>query len=99
MSPASWFSNNRRKRNELEHQEKELIYTEVIKAHRDWEHAYQAFQEAVGKDEVDFAIYTLEAAERRYQIHLKEAKRKQLHLGRDAFSQHADERPAGGMKL
>ncbi|WP_209866450.1 DUF2508 family protein [Paenibacillus shirakamiensis] len=48
---------------------------EVEDARAEWERATHAFQEARGMDEIDFAIYTLEAAERRYQIHLKEAKR------------------------
>ncbi|MGG6312937.1 DUF2508 domain-containing protein [Paenibacillus macerans] len=62
---------------------KRELYGEVVKALRDWERAYIAFQEAVGQDEVDVAIYTLEAAERRYQIHLKAAK--QARVNWDAF--------------
>ncbi|MNJ38334.1 hypothetical protein D3C77_331780 [compost metagenome] len=50
------------------------LYNEVNKAQREWERAYCALQEAVGADEVDIAIYTLEAAERRYQVQLKAAK-------------------------
>ncbi|GJM77078.1 hypothetical protein HMSSN036_92940 [Paenibacillus macerans] len=53
---------------------KQQIYMEVVKAHKEWERAYTAFQEAIGTDEVDVAIYTLEAAERRYQIQLRAAK-------------------------
>ncbi|WP_223069379.1 DUF2508 family protein [Paenibacillus caui] len=82
MKWNAWFSrNSKRRQEELEYREKEFIYGEIIKAHKEWLRAHQAFQEAVGKDEVDFAIYTLEAAERRYQIHLKEAKKSNLHLG------------------
>lgn len=62
---------------------KRELYGEVIKALKEWERAYTAFQHAVGEDEVDVAIYTLEAAERRYQIHLKAAK--QAKLDWDAF--------------
>lgn len=32
------------------------------------------FDEALGQDQIDYAIYILEAAERKYQIHLKHAK-------------------------
>jgi len=32
------------------------------------------FEEALGQDQIDYAIYILEAAERKYQIHLKHAK-------------------------
>jgi len=37
----------------------------------------------VGQDNIDVAIYTLEAAERRYQIELKRAK--QANVRWDAF--------------
>lgn len=92
------FSGGRRKRMEQERQEREIVYEEVMKAHKDWERAYQAFQEAVGKDEVDFAIYTLEAAERRYQIHLKEAKKKKVHMG-FMFTQQTKDKSVGGTGL
>ncbi|MBA9087782.1 hypothetical protein FHR92_004273 [Fontibacillus solani] len=62
---------------------KEFLYQEVTRARREWEQACWAFQNAVGKDEVDVAIYTLEAAERKYQIQLKEAK--QANVEWDVF--------------
>lgn len=58
---------------------KKQLYQEVSKAREEWERAYQAFQAAVESDEVDVAIYTLEAAERRYQIQLKIAKGANLN--------------------
>lgn len=64
------------------------IYEEVRKAKAEWERAYMAFQEAVGEDEIDFAVYTLEAAERRYQIHLKEAKRESTLWGPRSYEAH-----------
>ncbi|USB33434.1 DUF2508 family protein [Paenibacillus sp. YPG26] len=62
-------------------QRKVRIYEEVSRAKAEWERAYMAFQQAVGDDEIDFAVYTLEAAERRYQIHLKEAKKEEARWG------------------
>ncbi len=47
---------------------------EVRKAQSEWERAYLMFDEALGQDQIDYAIYILEAAERKYQIHLKHAK-------------------------
>ncbi|WP_138496352.1 DUF2508 family protein [Paenibacillus pinistramenti] len=70
-----------RKKLEQEQQERERVYHEVLKAHKEWQRAQLAFQSALGKDEVDVAIYTLEAAERRYQIQLKEAKKLKLNYG------------------
>ncbi|WP_068698815.1 DUF2508 family protein [Paenibacillus yonginensis] len=86
MKWGSLFSNSndrRQQRHELE--ERERVYHEVLKAHKEWERAHLAFQAAVGKDEVDVAIYTLEAAERRYQIQLKEAKKLEIHLGQHIY--------------
>ncbi|WP_435925649.1 DUF2508 family protein [Paenibacillus sp. DYY-L-2] len=57
---------------------KRYLYEEVTKARKEWERACWAFQEALGEDEVDVAIYTLEAAERRYQIQLKLAKQAKV---------------------
>ncbi|SEU31868.1 DUF2508 family protein [Paenibacillus sp. NFR01] len=49
-------------------------FLEVRKAQMEWERAHLMFDEAVGQDQIDYAIYILEAAERKYQIHLKHAK-------------------------
>ncbi|WP_018753730.1 DUF2508 family protein [Paenibacillus sanguinis] len=85
MKIWKWWAANRVNRlfrgEMLEH--KRELYGEVAKALKEWERANIAFQQAVGPDEVDVAIYTLEAAERRYQIHLKAAK--QAKLDWDAF--------------
>ncbi|WP_036737928.1 DUF2508 family protein [Paenibacillus zanthoxyli] len=51
------------------------VFTDVRKAQMEWERAHLMFDEAVGQDQIDYAIYILEAAERKYQIHLKHAKR------------------------
>lgn len=51
-----------------------VTFLEVRKAHSEWERAYLMFDEALGQDQIDYAIYILEAAERKYQIHLKHAK-------------------------
>lgn len=58
---------------------KQHLYEEVMKARAEWEMASHAFQYALGKDEVDVAIYTLEAAERKYQIKLKQAKQANVY--------------------
>lgn len=71
-----WWSGWRRQaagsRDELE--ESWDVFTEVRKAHMEWQRAHLMFDEAVGQDQIDYAIYILEAAERKYQIHLKHAK-------------------------
>ena len=66
---------------------KEQLYQEVCKARDEWRRACWAFEEAQGEEEVDVAIYLLEAAERRYQIQLKLAK--QAKVDWDAFRKGA----------
>lgn len=55
---------------------------EVRKAQSEWDTAYLMFDEALGQDQIDYAIYILEAAERKYQIHLKHAKSIGLNSSR-----------------
>ncbi|WP_150275789.1 hypothetical protein [Paenibacillus tepidiphilus] len=60
--------------NEAALEENWNAYLDVRKAQAEWERAYLMFDEARGQDQIDYAIYILEAAERKYQIHLKHAK-------------------------
>ncbi|CAM4522964.1 hypothetical protein [Paenibacillus typhae] len=50
------------------------VFLEVRNAQLEWERAHLMFNEALGQDQIDYAIFILEAAERKYQIHLKHAK-------------------------
>ncbi|OAB43623.1 hypothetical protein PGLA_08425 [Paenibacillus glacialis] len=58
-----------------EQEAKGELFTEIEKSKAHWEEAYMYFEEALGEDQVDYAIYMLEAAERKYQMHLKQAKK------------------------
>lgn len=53
----------------------EELFEEILHSKAHWEEAYMYFEEALGEDQVDYAIYMLEAAERKYQMHLKQAKK------------------------
>jgi hypothetical protein len=50
------------------------VFLDVRNAQTEWERAHLMFDEALGQDQIDYAIYILEAAERKYQINLKHAK-------------------------
>ena len=50
------------------------LYRDISEALIRWEEARMYFEEAVSQDQVDYAIYMLEAAELKYQIYLKKAK-------------------------
>ncbi|WP_068778098.1 DUF2508 family protein [Paenibacillus sp. GM2] len=71
-----------------EEEVKRMLYQEVNKARKEWEWAYMVFQEAVGQDNIDVAIYTLEAAERRYQIELKKAKQANVRWNAFQYSSY-----------
>lgn len=59
----------------LKELEEDQIYADVQTAKQEWERAMRQFEDAQGQDEIDYAIYVLEAVERKYQIHLRRAKR------------------------
>ncbi|MFB5685031.1 DUF2508 domain-containing protein [Paenibacillus terreus] len=71
---------NRRKQDGSDNAEHQTeLFADVCAAHADWIRAQRMFQEAVGVDQIDYAIFVLEAAERNYQIQLKKAKQSGLH--------------------
>ncbi|MFB5763563.1 DUF2508 family protein [Paenibacillus medicaginis] len=71
---------SRRKQNGLDNTEFQTeLFADVCAAREDWIRAERMFQEAVETDQIDYAIFVLEAAERNYQIQLKKAKQSGLH--------------------
>lgn len=63
------------------------VFMDVRKSQMEWERAHMMFQEAMGQDQIDYAIYMLEAAERKYQINLKQAK----ELNMNGIHMHKEE--------
>lgn len=53
----------------------EKLRQEIADAHREWENANRFFDYAEGPDQVDYAIFALISAEKRYQMLLRLAKR------------------------
>ena len=55
------------------------LYMEVfVLAKKEWDNAGRHFEYAVGKDHVDYAIFAIEAAEKRYEMLLRKAKQLQV---------------------
>jgi flagellar motility protein MotE (MotC chaperone) len=52
----------------------EQLRTEIKEALKDWENANRFFDYAVGEDQVDYAIYAIISAEKRYAMLLRTAK-------------------------
>ncbi|WP_338554018.1 DUF2508 family protein [Paenibacillus sp. KS-LC4] len=48
---------------------------EIYEAHMEWENANRFFDYALGKDQIDYAIYAIITAEKRYDSLLRTAKR------------------------
>jgi hypothetical protein len=55
--------------------EREQLLEDVRQAHLEWTMAQWRFHDAIGYDQVDYAIYALEAAEKKYDMLLRKAKR------------------------
>lgn len=53
----------------------ERLRKEIAEAHREWENANRYFNYAEGKDQIDYAIYNIISAEKRYEMLLREAKK------------------------
>ena len=80
----------KRSANAAQSLEKQSLIADIRKAELEWKNAEWRFQYAVGDDHVDYAIYCLEAAEKKLAMLLKQAKGK----GKDA----AELKEAGGAK-
>lgn len=61
-------------------EEKQMLLHEIHIAHKNWLCAQKQFDFALGEDQVDYAIYCLEAAEKRYEMLLKQAKELPFNL-------------------
>jgi len=64
----------------LEEQDRKQLLEAIRKAHADWVSAQFMFDYALHPDEIDQAIYLLNAAEKRFDMLYKLAKRAQLSV-------------------
>ncbi|MDW7675002.1 MAG: YaaL family protein [Bacillota bacterium] len=55
-------------------EEKDELKDNINKAKEEWEYAKMFFQEATEPDIIDYAIFQLDAAERKYMYLLEQAK-------------------------
>lgn len=71
-------------------EEEMAVYMDVRAAQAEWERARRFFDEALGKEQIDYAIYMLEAAELKYQMQLRAAKRIGLNRAQMILNQRAE---------
>ncbi|MEW9699214.1 DUF2508 family protein [Paenibacillus sp. SI8] len=60
--------------------DKQMLIQEIRTAHQSWVAAQAHFEFALDKDQVDYAIYALEAAEKRFEMLIKQAKKQKINL-------------------
>lgn len=85
----SWLKNWDRKeskRNEEIRQDRLLLLQEIRQAHMDWVTAQRRFDYVVEKEQIDYAVYALEGAEKRFEMLIKQAKDIKLVAGEVAVS-------------
>ncbi|OAS15473.1 DUF2508 family protein [Paenibacillus oryzisoli] len=61
-------------------QDKIMLIQEIHAAHQTWVAAQAHFEFAVDKDQIDYTIYAMEAAEKRFEMLIKQAKRLGVSL-------------------
>ena len=59
-------------------EQQDALLQDIQTAHREWVCAHHRLDQALGFDEVDYAIFALETAEKRYSMLLKQAKAMRL---------------------
>lgn len=64
--------------------EKQLLIADILEAKAEWESAQRRLDYVTDPDQIDYAIYSLEAAEKRYGMLLKHAKQLKVHALRDS---------------
>jgi Protein of unknown function (DUF2508) len=64
---------NLKKKSEL--QEQLELLDEIETAKREWENAQRFFEYAVDGDSIDYAIFAIASAEKRYEMLIRKAKR------------------------
>ncbi|WP_261808158.1 YaaL family protein [Paenibacillus sp. N3.4] len=65
---------------EEQKKDKQQLIQEIRKAHETWVAAQAHFEFAVEKDQIDYAIFAMEAAEKRFEMLIKQAKKLGLSL-------------------
>jgi hypothetical protein len=64
--------------------EKQHLIADIREAKAEWENAQRRLDYVTDPDQIDYVIYSLEAAEKRYGMLLKHAKQLKVHALRDS---------------
>ncbi|WP_159881864.1 DUF2508 family protein [Paenibacillus puerhi] len=86
-----WKSRKMDKQEEKGFDERVKLVREIARAHMEWEVAQRRFEYALDKDQIDYAVYALEAAEKRFEMLIKLAKDGQISLSEVSASRASEE--------
>jgi hypothetical protein len=70
-----WFTKKDKVDLQQHRDEKIELIHEIHKAHLEWTTAQLRFEFVVEREQIDYAVYALEAAEKRYEMLIRQAKR------------------------
>ncbi|QHW31972.1 YaaL family protein [Paenibacillus rhizovicinus] len=74
----NWLKRKKRTANLMrknEQQEQLELIEEINTAKREWENARRFFEYAVDSDQIDYAVFAISSAEKRYEMLIRKAKR------------------------
>lgn len=72
-----WFTKSKKKQLEQKNDRLQLLQ-EIDKAHSEWITAQCRLDYVLEKEQIDYAVYALEAAEKRFEMLIKQAKQMEL---------------------
>jgi hypothetical protein len=67
-------TSEQRRQWDSEKKDKLALLHEIEKAHMDWMTAHHRLDYVLDKDQIDYAVFALEAAEKRFEMLIKQAK-------------------------
>ncbi|MCR8636143.1 MULTISPECIES: YaaL family protein [Paenibacillus] len=72
------LSRVQRRKSELEMNDKLQLMQEIERAHMEWVTAQKRLDFVLEKEQIDYAVFALEAAEKRFEMLIKQAKNLKL---------------------
>ncbi|MDF2964149.1 MAG: hypothetical protein K0S39_5884 [Paenibacillus sp.] len=72
------LTREQRRQSDMEMNDKVQLMQEIEKAHMEWITAQRRLDYVLEKEQIDYAVFALEAAEKRFEMLIKQAKNLKL---------------------
>jgi hypothetical protein len=69
-----FLTREQRRQSEAAKNDRQQLLQEIVQAHMDWVTAHNRLDFVVEKEQIDYSVYALEAAEKRFEMLMKQAK-------------------------